>query len=245
MDEAKRPLLSHLDELFRRVRRSIFYLFGGFVLGYIGSARMVDALERPILARLPEGAHLVFTTPFEKFWVYMRISLICGLVLVIPAVGWEVGAFIGPGLKRLERRRIAWLIASFGIVFFLGIWVGYRFVLPPLIEAILHFGSASVVPFLTLSSYVNTTLGVLLATALFLEVPVFMVHLSSWGWVDAKVWSQGRRLSIIANAVVSAILSPPDPASMLIMMIPLQLLYEGGILGAYVAQWLRHDVRHK
>jgi len=241
MDEQKRPLLMHLEELFVRLRRSILYLVVGFVGGYVVSSWAVDELQKPLLTRLPEGAHLVFTTPFEKFWVYMRISLICGLIFVLPAMIWEVSRFVGPGLKKHERGRIAWLLVTASVVFGLGLWVGYRFVLPPLIDAILQFGSGSVVPFLTLSSYINTTLGVLLATALFLEVPVFMVHLSKWGWVRPGTWSQGRKLAVIVNAIVSAVLSPPDPASMIVMMIPLQLLYEGGIIGARVAEWFSHD----
>jgi sec-independent protein translocase protein TatC len=241
MDELRKPLLSHLQELFARLRRGIFYLFIGFVAGYAVSEFVVEALEKPLIERLPAGAHLVFTTPFEKFWVYMRISLICGVLFVLPGLAWEVRGFVAPGLKRHERRRILWLFLSSAVVFALGLWVGFRFVLPPLIEAVLRFGSSDVMPYLTLSSYVNTTLGVLLATAIFLEVPVLMIHLSSWGWVQASVWSKGRRLSVVINAVASAILSPPDPASMIIMMIPLQILYEGGILGARVAQWWGHD----
>ncbi len=240
MSDPKRPLLSHLEELLFRARRILIYIVLGFMGGYAVSERLVSELEAPILARLPEGAKLIFTTPFEKFWVYMRVSFIAGVVLALPLVVYEIVAFVTPGLRGRERRRMLSLLVVFSIVFFTGCYLGYRFVLPPLIQAVLNFGSASIAPFLTLSSYINTTLGVLLFTALFMEMPVIMIFASLWGWVDAGAWAKGRRLAIVGNATLAAILSPPDPMSMMVMLLPLQLLYEGGILGARVAQWTSH-----
>ncbi len=167
----------------------------------------------------------------------MRISLIVGSVIVSPFLLYEIFSFVGPALKRFEKRRIAFLGSNFVMVFLLGLVLGYYFVLPPIMKAILDFGGGAELPFLTLSIYINTVLGILIAVGLFLELPVIMVYLSFWGWVDVGFWKKGRRVAIVANALVSAILSPPDALSMLMMMIPLHILYECGILGARVAQW--------
>lgn len=229
-------LLSHIDELLKRLRRSVVWLVLGLGIGYYFAAKGVFLLEEPLLLRLPEGAKIVFTTPFEKFWAYLKVAALIGVAAVLPILGWEVASFIGPGLKKNEKRHIAWLITSFGIVFILGLYCGYRFVLPPLIDAVLQYGGTEF-PFLTVSAYVNAAIGVLIFTALFLELPVIMLHLTGWGWVHAATWAKGRRLAFIANAVVSAILSPPDIMSMVVMMIPLQILYELGILGARIVAY--------
>ena len=73
-------------------------------------------------------------------------------------------------------------------------------------------------------------------SALFFEIPAIMLNLSLWGWVKAETWTKGRRMSIVVNAIVSAILSPPDPWSMILMMIPLQVLFELGILLAKISE---------
>lgn len=242
---AKRPLLEHLDEFLIRLRRAFLWVFLGAVISYARSSDIIYWLESPLLKILPEGGKLVFTAPFEKIWVYMRVSTFAGLGLALPFVGWEVSRFLGPGLKAREKRRIVYFVLSFALVFALGVALGYRYVLPLVIDAAVRFGGGEALPFLTLSSYVNVALGVLLFAGLLLELPVVMVHLSAWGWVSALFWARSRRFAIVANAVVSAILSPPDALSMVLMMIPLQLLYECGVWGARVAQWGFYDSRRK
>jgi len=239
----KKPLLAHLDELLVRGRRSALWLLLGFIVAYVFVDKAVFLLEEPLLSRLPPQAHLVFTTPFEKFWVYMRIAMIMGTILVLPLVGWEIAAFFGPGLHSGERNRVKWLLFSTALVSILGVILGYLYVLPPIINAVLHYGGdlSREVPFLTISSYINAVLGILLLSAIFLEIPVLMFHLSAWGWVSMFTWAKGRRIAFVLNAVLSAILSPPDILSMVVMMIPLQILYECGILGARVAQWRLND----
>ncbi|MBS1984560.1 MAG: twin-arginine translocase subunit TatC [Bdellovibrionales bacterium] len=234
---ARRPLLAHIEELLIRLRRSLFWVLLGSVGGYLLSNQAMRALEQPLLDRLPAGGHLVFTAPFEKIWVYMRVSLYIGIAFVLPALAWEAAAFAGPGLKRHEKRRIATFVALFTVFFVLGLALGYRYVLPVVIDAAVRFGGGFEQPFLTLSSYINVSIGVLLFSALMLEIPVVMTHLSGWGWIKAESWGRWRRFALVVNAIASAILSPPDAMSMIVMMIPLQLLYESGIWGARVAQW--------
>lgn len=238
MDSA--PLLEHLTELVKRLRRIATWVFIGACVGYYFSPRWVALLQEPLLAKLTDGK-LVFTTPFEKLWVYLRIAMIGGIAMVLPLIGFELASFVKPGLNVSERRKSKWLILSTTIAFVVGVFLGYRFVLPAILEAVLKFGNGTELPFLTLSAYVNTALGILLFCALFMQIPVWMWHLSAWGWVEAGTWAGGRKTALVVNAVVSAFLSPPDAVSMLLMMLPLQVLYEFGILGARVAQWLGNE----
>lgn len=238
----KRPFIEHFEELMVRLRRSFVWIIFGTLVGYAFAGRAVHWLQLPLLAHMPEGGRIIFTTPFEKIWVYMRLSFILGIVAVFPLIGWEVGSFLAPGLRPIERRRIVYFILSFLVFFVAGILLGYRYSLPLILNAAVRFGGDTYeVPFLTLSSYINVCLGILLCSALMLEIPVIMAYLSGWGWVNSSVWKKGRRISIVVNAVVSAFLSPPDAMSMLIMMVPLQLLYESGIWGARMAEWLFYE----
>jgi sec-independent protein translocase protein TatC len=237
-----RPLMDHLNELLQRGRRSVLWIFLGAVAGYIAAPYVLGLLSSIIESSSGAVApKLIYTQPFEKFWVYLRISMIAGIFFVFPLLAYEIAAFVGPGLKKTERRSFLSLGISSWVAMNLGCLVGYFYVLPAVVNAILRFGSTPELPLWTISSYVNTSLGILLICAVFFELPVIMVHLTHWGWVDPSVWAKGRRLAIVANALLSAVLSPPDPISMIAMMIPVQILYESGIVLSRVARWLQNE----
>ena len=228
--------LEHLGELVTRVKRSLLWIISGFAVAYVFVGHAVALIEQPLIARLPAGSHLIYTGPFEKFWVYLRLAMVAGVILSGPLLLWEVCAFVAPALKHGEKNRMRWLLISFLGVFGLGAILGYLFVLPAVIDAIFAYGGAGSqeIAQLSLVSYVNAALGILLVSAIVLEIPVIMTHISAWRWVSPQTWSQKRRLAFFINAVFAAIFSPPDIMSMVIMMIPIQVLYEIGILGAKI-----------
>lgn len=235
-------MLGHFEELSYRLRRAIVLVVVFSFVAYVYSSELIYILQKPLLDKLAgQQGELVFTAFFEKIWAYIKVSLIVGFGAALPMVFWEVAQFVGPGLKKNEGRRIKYLSVWVGLAFVLGIVCGYFFTLPKVIDAVLRFGGGHELPFFTLSSYVNTSLGLLLITALMMEIPVLMFHLTLWGWVSNKQWRQWRKISIIVNALLSAILSPPDAISMFIVLVPLQILYEAGILSSYVAKWFRYE----
>lgn len=238
----KRPFSEHLFELLGRLKRVIVFFVIAFGVSTSFANQLIEFIKRPLewlkvsTPDIPQP-QIISTVPFENFWTFMRVSMVGACFLMIPVLSWEIGGFLSPGLKKIEKRRIAWLVFSFVFVFLLGIFLGHRFVLPTVLKLILEFGMDSSAPHWTLSAYVNTSLGVLLVTAIILELPVVMFYSSFWGWVDPKTWSKGRKAALVINSVVSAVLSPPDVMSMLIMMIPIQILYESGVWLATLAKW--------
>lgn len=245
--EGRQPFMEHVDELLVCLRRSFIYLIVGFCLGYALSDYFIGFVKKPLteIPFLPAGVvlpRIIVTAPFEKFWVYLRLAMIGGLFFSFPMISYQMASFVVPGLKPHERKRIGYLFVSLYLSFLVGFYAGYKWVLPLVLSAIVRFGNdADIVNTWTLSLYVSGSLGVLLVTALLIELPVVMTHLSSWGWVTAATWGTNRRYAIVGNAIVSAVLSPPDVQSMFAMMIPVHLLYEVGILCARVAEWLRND----
>ena len=235
----KKNIFEHLDDLLVCVRRLAFLLVLGFAVGYVAAPRVIQWFELPLLSQLPPGSNLIFTTPFEKFWIYVRVSLYLGLYLASPFAAVAIGKFVGPALHLTEKKRFRFLLLVLAFFFNVGLWLGHRFVLPAVIHAILSFGNGSEQPLFSVYAYVNAAVGIIVATGVFVLLPIVMGFLSSWGWVEARIWSKGRKYSIVINAIISAILSPPDGLSMLAMMVPLHLLYESGILISLVAEWAR------
>jgi sec-independent protein translocase protein TatC len=238
-ESVKMPLLSHLDELLRRFRRCFIWILLGSSIGYYFSDLIYEGLKGPIAAYLNKENPLVFTRFFEKVGVLFRISLVFGLLIASPLLSYEVLAFVKPALKPREKKHIGTLLTSLVICFIAGSVTGYVWILPFIIKAVFSFGKADLIPMITVSSYVNASIGIIFMSALFFEIPALMLNLSLWGWVKPHTWAKGRRMSIVVNAIVSAILSPPDPWSMILMMIPLQVLFEIGILLAKISEQLQ------
>jgi sec-independent protein translocase protein TatC len=247
LEDPKRPILEHLDELLKRFRRILLWLFLGFGGAYALSERLLEYLKLPIAQLAPKLVdipvpQIIVTTPFERIWTLLRLSLYVGIVFVIPFIFYEGWSFASPGLKKHERRKVLWLVFCAAIVFLGGLFVGYHYSLPMVLEAIIRFSKDSqTLNYWTLSAYTNLVVGILLVTAFLCELPVVMSFVSAWGWVKAREWGSGRRLFLIVNAVIAALLSPPDVISMLVMMVPIQILYEIGIVFSHVAQWWHHE----
>jgi len=236
----------HLPELVSRAKRSLGWVIAGFAIGYAFADRAVEWIEAPLLSRLPPLSNLIYIGPFEKFGAYLRMALVAGFLLALPFVLWEIWAFAKPALRENEKIFLRRAGILFALTFVIGLGLGYLVVLPAVIQAILSFGSSTKeLAQFSMSSYVNTALGILVLSALILEIPVLMTQLSTWGWVSARAWIRHRRIAFAVNAVVAAIFSPPDMASMLVVLIPLQLLYETGILGAKIFARTHQDPREK
>ncbi len=230
------PLLSHMDELFKCVRKSFLWIIVGCSIGYYFADFLFDGLRAPVDALLTDGSRLVVTRFFERIGVLLRVSVIAGLLLSSPFVGIEIFNFVKPALSLAERSRVRTFIFSFVSCFIVWSTVGYYWILPFVIKTVFSVGNVEIVSMLTVSSYVNAAIGIILLSALFFELPALMFNLSLWGWVPLERWKKSRRISIVINAIVSAFLSPPDPLSMLLMMVPLQILFEFGIFLAFIAQ---------
>lgn len=242
-EETREPLLSHIRELFVSVRWLVTFVFIGASVGYIFSEAVVDWLQAPFHAVMGQDAKLVFLSPFEKIWVHLRVAFWSGLVFAAPGLYGAIYYFVRPALLLRERRALNVMLGVVLAVFWVGIFFAQSYTVPLLLKAVMSFKSLNESPFLALSPYIDMTLGAILATALLFELPVMMFFLSFMGWVRSQTWSTSRRMAIVVNAMVSAVLSPPDVMSMLVLMLPIHLLYEVGILVSRMAEWKKHESR--
>jgi sec-independent protein translocase protein TatC len=240
-DEVREPLLQHIRELFVSIRLTVMWVVAGAAIGYVGSEYVVNWIQEPFRRVMGQEAKLVYLSPFEKIWVHLRVALWSGLLVVAPGIYCAIYHFVKPALLKRERRNLNTMLGVALVVFWVGIFFAQRYTVPLLLKAVMSFKSLNEAPFLALSPYVDMTLGALIATALLFELPVMMFFLSLLGWVSSRRWASSRRVAIVTNAAVSAVLSPPDVMSMLIMMVPIHLLYELGILVSRVAEWKKHE----
>lgn len=167
----------------------------------------------------------------SQFFVHMSAAAGAGLVLAFPYVLYELWRFIVPALYENERRSVrpAFILAS--VLFYVGVAVGFFIVLPLCLEFFGDYSvSDSVVNNITLSSYMSLFFSLVILIGLVFEFPLLAAILSAIGILNRSTLKKFRKHAIVAVLVVSAIITPADPLSMIVLAIPLYLLFEFSIL---------------
>jgi sec-independent protein translocase protein TatC len=166
-----------------------------------------------------------------QFMVHIYISFIAALVVAFPYFLWEIWSFIRPALKEKERRYSRGAVLASTILFFMGVFFSYFLVVPLTIN---FFGgyqvSEAVANSITLSSYVNSVITVTVACGVVFEMPILVFFLTKVGIVTPKFLKRNRKYTLVILLTISAIITPPDIASQIIVCLPLQLLYEFSII---------------
>ena len=184
------------------------------------SALCIDELPFTIQSRQMTG----------QFSMHMTSSFVVGFIAAFPYVFWEVWKFISPGLYDQEKNAAQGAVFFVSLLFLLGAAFGY-YVLSPL--SINFLSNYQLDPSITnefdITSYVTTLTMLVLASAIMFQLPVVVYFLSMSGLVTSKMLKAYRRHSIVVILVLSAIITPPDVISQLLIAMPILVLYEVGI----------------
>jgi sec-independent protein translocase protein TatC len=175
---------------------------------------------------------LVFIAPTEAFFVNLKVAFYAGLILSVPLLLFQVWKFVAPGLYEQERRySFPFLIVS-TILFLLGAAFAYMVVLPIALHFLIAQGGELWQPNITLSNYLSFCMRLILAAGLIFEFPVLVYFLAKVGVVTPEFLVQNRKYALLAAFIVSAILTPPDVFSQVLLAVPLFLLFEVSIFVA-------------
>jgi sec-independent protein translocase protein TatC len=240
-DRAELPgmsLMEHLEELRKRIIRSLMFLFVGFGVAYFYHRRLYGIIQAPLnKLNIP----LNFTHPTDALNLYLKTALVGGAILASPFILYQIWLFISPGMYANEKKYVwPFMSATVGL-FFAGAWFGYHWVLPGAIEILVVKMGAQFHPILTIDDYTGFFLAIILGLGISFELPILIFFLALFGIVDAKFLLRHFRYAILAIFLVSAIICPmPDPLSMCLFASPMLVLY---FLGVGVAYWVHPDRR--
>ena len=213
----------HLDELRSRLIKSIVAVAAGSGLFYAVLDRCLEILIRPV-------GHLVFVAPYEAFVARMTLTLIGGFILALPVVLYQVWQFVGSGLTENERQHIRVYGPLSFICFLSGVAFAYFIMIPLSMNFFLGFSSPLMQPMITVEKYISFVGMMVFVFGIVFELPLVLVFLAKIGIATPEFLRQKRRYAIVAILIISAILTPPDVASQMLMAVPLIILYELGIL---------------
>ncbi len=165
-----------------------------------------------------------------QFMTHITVSMIVGLVVAFPFVFNEFWRFIKPALKRKEVRHSRGAVFAASLLFSVGALFGYYLIVPLSLNFLGNYNvSEGVSNQINLSSYIQTFTSVILASAVVFELPVLIFFLSKIGLVTPKFLKKYRKHSLVIILALSAIITPPDVFSQILVTLPLILLYEIGI----------------
>ncbi len=221
-------VLDHLDELRGRVLQFLFVYLVCCVLAYHLTAGILPYIIKPV-------GTVVFNAPGEAFAAYMMLTLLSGFIIALPFFLYQVWAFAWEALTDKERKYIM-LFGPLSLVFFLaGGAFAYYVIVPFAIKFLLGFSSEYVVPMISINSYISFVASLVLTFGIVFELPLVLVFLVKIGIATPAFLKHFRRHAVLGILVVSALLTPPDIVSQLLMAVPLMLLYELGVLFSVLA----------
>jgi sec-independent protein translocase protein TatC len=228
---AQQSLIEHLTELRKRVVYSLFWVGAGFAACFAFSEKIFNIIRQPIVPFLKtQSQGLVFTAPMDQFVSHLKVSVFAGMVVTAPFWLYQIWKFIAPALYSREKKYMFSFIIVGTFLFAVGISFTYFLVLPSAFKFLLGFGGSVDVPMITISEYLSFFLALTLAFGAAFEMPLILVILGMLNVVSAELLRRYRRFAILAMAVFSAVITPPDALSMLMMLAPLILLYEISIV---------------
>ncbi len=234
-DEAhEMTLLEHLEELRNRLVKVIIGIFLGTLACVPLSRQLFNYIMLPLFHSLPEGSKMIYTSPHEAFFVYLKTALISGIFLTLPFSFYQIWLFVKPGLYPEERKYIIPIAISSALLFISGALFGYFVIFPYAYTFFMSFSNIHISPMISMKEGLSFAIRILIAFGLVFELPLIIFFLARLGLVTSKTLKKYRKYAILIAFIVSAILTPPDAVTQILMAVPLIILYEVGIWIAFL-----------
>ncbi len=245
--------LEHLEELRWHLVRSIAVILGFSILAFVFNQILFDVIlfgpkrtdfwtyralcdlgqfiyEDDRLCITEFGFRITNITMAGQFTSHLMISLVAGLAMGFPYVLFELWRFVSPALSKSERKNSRGLVFYGSVLFALGIAFGY-FILSPVSVNFMgsYRVSDEVENFINLQSYLTFVATLSVGSGILFQLPMVVYFLARIGLVTSDLMKKYRRYALLIILILSAIITPPDVASQILLTVPIFGLYQLGI----------------
>lgn len=234
--EEKTPFTEHLGELRDRLVRCFIAVGIGFFAAYFFKEDLFKFLTAPLIQAMGGEAHatMIFTGLPEAFFTYLKVALLAGIVLATPVIFYEFWMFVSPGLYRSEKKYLIPIILLSVLFFAMGSSFGYFIVFPYGFQFFLSFSTETISAMPSMKEYLSFASKMLLAFGFVFELPLVLTFMARMGLVTVPFLTKNRKYTVLLFFVMSALITPPDVVTQIMMALPLMLLYELSIVGARI-----------
>ena len=254
IEDSSAPLIEHLAELRTRLIRSVLAFAVAMVLCFTVAEPILNFLVEPIadiLRARGENPQLIFTAPQEKFFVLIRISMIFGLALAFPYIGYQMWRFVAPGLYKSEKNAFLPFLISSPALFMCGAAFAHFVVTPLAMNFFIGFSDAipALAAILTgenipedvenaelrtvflgsVRESLDLSLKFIIAFGLCFQLPVLLTLMGKAGLVSAEGLRNVRKYAIVGILTLAALVTPPDVITQVILFTVVYALYEVSI----------------
>ena len=227
--------IDHLEELRWRILKSLGSILVMAVLTFNFADYLVYILTAPADNR---GIGLQTLTPQGMFILKWNLAIIGGFILSIPVITIQIWKFVSPGPYNRERKILLPLIITVFLCFILGAIFAYMVILPFSLNFFASMVTENVQNNFSINYYFSFVLALIIGSGIIFEMPVASFLFSSIGIITPSFLRKFRREAIMITVILSAIITPPDPISLIIMSIPMVVLYEISILVSWISNRL-------
>lgn len=252
--EKEMSFLDHLEELRWRLVRSAGAILSFAIVAFIFKGILFDVIifgprdpNFPTYRLFCKTSHLLglddsfcmtempFTlqniTMSGQFTTHLISSVVAGLILAFPYIVWELWRFLKPGLRKSEQAAARGMVFYSSLLFAAGVLFGYYMIAPLSVQFLGGYQiSETVANQIHLSSYISTVTSVTLSAGIVFQLPILIYFLTKMGLVTPPLLRTYRKHAIVGVLVLSAIITPPDVTSQVLVTIPIMFLYEISIL---------------
>ncbi|MFQ5435085.1 MAG: twin-arginine translocase subunit TatC [Anaerolineae bacterium] len=230
-------ILTHLNELRKRLTWAAGSLLLMTTISFIFAEPLLNFLLVPYTNSAPGGAGLQTLRPTEGIETFFKVSLLSGAILSMPLILYQFWLFIKPGLSKHERRYIYIFLPSALILFSLGIAFAWFILVPASVQFLANFLPDVFKTDWTGQEYISFLTTMLFWIGVSFEMPVILYFVARLGLITSKTLREQWRIAVVAIAVIAAAITPSiDPITMLLTMLPLNILYGMSIISAHIGQ---------
>ena len=232
----ERSLTEHLEELRTRILRIVIIVVVGLMATFSYGDFFIEILLDPLRSFFlaESNGKIIYTGILDKILSQFQVSLWLSFVLTSPLWFYQIWKFIAPALYKNEVKVVRPFVMIGFVLFCVGVLFGHSVVLPVIIKTFAEFGVTKVDANINLKDYLILTSKLMLLAGVVFQIPNVILILRLLDIVDTKFLSINRRYVYVGFTVASAMITPPDVFTMVMLLAPLILLYELGIFISWI-----------
>ena len=246
IDASEAPLIEHLIELRRRLIYCVAGFIAAFAASFYFSSDILHLLILPFKWGTGTDITLISIKLLGVFLVKLKIAFFGGVFVAFPLIATQIYRFVAPGLYARERNAFRPYLFATPVFFVLGAALVYFGLLPVAIKFFYALaagtggdGQKPIELMPEIESYLDFVMMLILAFGLCFQIPVVLTLLGHIGIVTSDQLKSGRKFAIVGMFAIAALITPPDPISMLAMAVPLVMLYEIAVQAVRVIEKAR------
>ena len=218
-------LKPHIADLRKRLTISSITVVIMFFACFSFYEPILEWMMAPVKHALPVGTSMIAVEIQETFFTAMKVAFFAGFIISLPVIFWQLWLFLAPGLYDHEKKLVVPFVFFATLMFLLGASFAYYIVVPIGFDFLIAFGNSVVSVLPSIGKYVGFFTKLLIGFGIAFELPVITFFLAKIGIVNDQMLKDFFRYAVVLIFIISAILTPPDVISQVLMAAPLLILY--------------------